>query len=567
MRETGPDRVPPTRGELFGSLVIGDIQPTDAPNSQTRLYTADLRTGAFTSWPAGLRDDEGIDQIVASIDGRRALVSITAVTGPRAGHNRIEIFDLRSHHDVGRLALPGATAQFVDGLNAAISPDAGRAYSSLGRDRIGVFALPSGRYLHSLTVRYANPDSDRIEVIPWQFDPAGRLVLGGFDRGPSGSEPSAKSGPSLPPNQRLGLLDISTGRLVAQLGLGDILAPSVLAWSHDARLLAVGTYDGTLALYDASTFTLRANAGPVESGRVTTASFGPDDRTLVTGGTAGAMSFWSVPDLAREGQPIPIGNAANNGGILPWYSASGDVVGLAQDERRNDTSLQRWFTFPATPTRTGQHRLRARRIRHHPSAMAALPRRPTIPPHLPSTALVTGSLASRLPALDELPVRSTREHVLAAAIGVPDPLTSRVPVRVRSNAPCVTSGDHAAPHSSARLLLTWCWFARRHFVKKMSPFPAASSSYPIFGHRDSSPSAGRGGRRRASTASGQTRRRSSPPTGHSGPAIRTHLRAFGRWPGRTDRRIQRACASPNGQRRRDAGSGESGRVRQVLPQV
>jgi hypothetical protein len=25
------------------------------------------------------------------------------------------------------------------------------------------------------------------------------------------------------------------------------------------------------------------------------------------------------------------------------------LVGLAQDERRNDTSLQRWFTFHATP--------------------------------------------------------------------------------------------------------------------------------------------------------------------------------------------------------------------------
>jgi hypothetical protein len=76
--------------------VIGDVQPPQDTNSHRRLFTMDLDTGSYASWPAGLRDDEGITQIVASADGRRALVSVTGITGARAGYNRIEIFDLAS---------------------------------------------------------------------------------------------------------------------------------------------------------------------------------------------------------------------------------------------------------------------------------------------------------------------------------------------------------------------------------------------------------------------------------------------------------------------------------------
>lgn len=348
VRESGPDHLAPARAARFGALVIGDAQPPATPNSHRELFTGDLRTGTTASWSAGLHDDEGVTQIVASADGRRGIVSIVGITGKNAGRNRLEIWDLSTHRNIGHLALPPGTGFFVDGLVAAISPDGRYAYSSLGLDRIGVFGLPSGRYLRSLTLRFADPDSGRIEVTPWQFDPAGRLVLAGFDSGPTGA-PWSKSGPPLPPDQRLGLLDVSSGRLFAQARLGDISAPSALAWSHDGGTIAVGTYDGTLALYDASTLTQRTDAGAVSPGYITTAAFAPDDKTLVIGGTDGAASLFSVPDLAPEGEPIAVGNGANNGGTYAWYSPGGDIVGYAQDERRSNTSLQRWFNFQATP--------------------------------------------------------------------------------------------------------------------------------------------------------------------------------------------------------------------------
>jgi WD40 repeat protein len=237
-------------------------------------------------------------------------------------------------------------------MNAAISADGRTAYCNLNGARIGVFDLPSGRYVRSFTIKYAQPDSGRVEAIPWQFDPNGHLLFGGFDTGPHpNGVPAGGLGPddATPANQRLGLVDPHTGRLVAQTGLGDVSGPSAVAWSHDRRLLAVGTFDGTLSLLDARTLHLVASAGAVEPGPIKTVSFAPDDRDLVTAGTGGAMSFWSVPDLSREGGRIAIGSGANNGGLFAWYLPSGDVVGLAPDERHPGTDLQRWFTFRAAP--------------------------------------------------------------------------------------------------------------------------------------------------------------------------------------------------------------------------
>jgi WD40 repeat protein len=348
VHEAGPDHVPAINPSAqFGSLVAGYAQPPNTPDSKILAYTLDLRTGRYASWPAGLRDDDASGQIVASTDGRLGLVSIL----DSSGNNRIEIVDLRTHSTVGHLALPPGTAHFPDGLEAAASPDGRYAVCSLGRTRIGVFALPSGRYLHSFTVQFADPDSARIDAMPAVFDPAGRLVMGSYDPGPNGPEPWAKSGPALPSNQRLGLVDVSSGRLVAQTGLGDIGFPAAVAWSHDKRTLALGTSAGTLGLYDARTLQPGVNVGRVSSGFLNTASFAPDDRTLVTADSAGSIDFWSVPDLTREGSRIAIGNAAATnglGGTWAWYRPDGDIVGLAEDEAR-PTAGVRWFVFDARP--------------------------------------------------------------------------------------------------------------------------------------------------------------------------------------------------------------------------
>jgi hypothetical protein len=247
----------------------------------------------------------------------------------------VEIWDLVRQLRLGRLAFPPGTAlRFPIGLDAAITPDGRFAYASLDARRVGVFALPSGRYLRSFTVHFRDAGA-QTAVVPWQFDPRGRLVVACLDL--------------VGGHQRLGLLEQGSDRLIAQADLGDVTSPTALAWSHDARELAVGTFDGTVSLLDADTLATRAGAGPVEPGLVHTVSFAPDDRTLVVAGTGGTLTFLSVPDLTREATGLAIGAGANNGGAFAWYARDGDVVGFAQDPARVAKPVQRWFDFRAAP--------------------------------------------------------------------------------------------------------------------------------------------------------------------------------------------------------------------------
>jgi WD40 repeat protein len=345
--ESGPDLHAPERAELFGDTALG-MTPQDAPSADERGYAVDIRTGRVTSWPLGLPDNGYLNQLVGSHDGRIALVS----KEDTASHNSVVVWDLGANRQVGRLHMPpDAPGTFAPGVNAAISPDGRLAYVNLGASRIGVFVVPSGRYMRSFTVKYAPPDAARVVAIPWQFAPDGKLVFGGADTGPHPTPLPGAIGPNdaVPPNQRLGLVDPRSGRLLAQAELGDINGPTALAWSPDRRLLAVGTFDGTLTLFDAQTLREVATAGIAEPGPIKTLSFAPSGHDLVSAGTAGVLNFWSVPDLSREASPVSMGNGANNGGMFAWYLPSGRIVGFAPDPQRAGTDLQRWFTFRAAP--------------------------------------------------------------------------------------------------------------------------------------------------------------------------------------------------------------------------
>jgi WD40 repeat protein len=260
--------------------------------------------------------------------------------------NRVAIIDLHTHKAIGDLAFPpGTDRSFPYYLAATITPDARLAFCALDSSRIGVFALPSGRYLRSFTPAFANPDATRLVLFPWRVDPRNRLVVAGYDPGPNAAD-SSNAATSRPADDRLGLIDTSSGRLVAQARLGDIGAPSAIAWTHDGSRLAVGSTDGTLALYDAHSLKQIAHAGLVAAGPVDSLAFAPDDHTLVLG--AGDVSFWSVPDLTREGEAVEIGGSQGSGGLWAWYAPDGDVVGLAGDANRPDASV-RWFTLHARP--------------------------------------------------------------------------------------------------------------------------------------------------------------------------------------------------------------------------
>ena len=345
LRQSGPGVPDPDHAELFGHLIVGATPTQQFPSGATEsIYTLDETTGRYRTWALGPTTEVYVDQTVASADGHYALVS---TENPNGGHNRIEIWDLRRGRQVGALQLPAASVPFAVGLNAAISPDGHVAVSSLNAHSVGVFDVPSGRLLRTYPVRFSRPDADRIDVVPWQFDPAGHLLLGGYDSGPPQAAPPGaptNATPADPANQRFALMDVATGRILAQTGLGDIILPTAVAWSHDGKLLALGTRRGTLELYDAATLQPRASAGVIIPGAVQSVSFSPDDRSLVAGGTDAEMAVFTVPDLNREGTRIQFAGTAN-GDWFAFYNPRGDIVGLAPTGANGDRL--RWFTFPA----------------------------------------------------------------------------------------------------------------------------------------------------------------------------------------------------------------------------
>jgi hypothetical protein len=86
----------------------------------------------------------------------------------------------------------------------------------------------------------------------------------------------------------------------------------------------------------------------VEAGAVKTASFSADGQTLLTGGSSGTLSLYSIPDLRLMGRPLQVGNLAS-GGIFAWFGRSGQVEGYAPDLAKPQSDLRRWFTLRVDP--------------------------------------------------------------------------------------------------------------------------------------------------------------------------------------------------------------------------
>jgi DNA-binding SARP family transcriptional activator/WD40 repeat protein len=353
--ETAPLRPLPDRGEIFGHWLIG-LTPVfgTVPPSRIRWYRADLDTGETSSWPAGLVDDrdgviasgDHVNQISASIDGRVGLLEVTDKTGG----NRVDVWDLGREHLLGHLQLPGSfAAHFLPGLGASLSSDGRTVYATIDRDRIGVFALPSGQLERAVHIDFRSPSAARTYARPLKMDPEGRLLLAGVDTGPSpsgdlGAAPLSGD-PNTPSHQMLALLDPTTGRLAAQVDTGDDSGVSAEAWSDDGARLAVGSGDGTLTLYAAATLRPIATAASVEPGPVRSVSFTSDGSILVEAGAGGGINLFDAADLTRVGSRVEFGDASS-GQMFAWAGTRDRIAGFEPVATSTGDVYARWFTLP-----------------------------------------------------------------------------------------------------------------------------------------------------------------------------------------------------------------------------
>jgi WD40 repeat protein len=323
---------------LGGDHVLGDwvLSPT-SPASERQLFDLDLASGTVHRWQARVGDlfTEAMIVLDETADGSLGLVTIQKFgTERRSSRSRWQLWDLRRRRLLTTIyPLPSADQNHY--LAASISRDGTAAAVASGRDRIAVLSLPSGDVQRVFTVPVDHPAPgpyDRQVLQPYAFTPAGQLLVWIRDWGGEG-----------PADNRIGLVDVQTGRSLVQTSVGAE-QPNAEAWSSDGSMLAIGAKDGGLRLYDAHTLRLLRTAPNAHAGYVSALSFSPDGRTILTSGTDAAMQFWDVATMAPEGPRLTVTHGSTN--WLAYYLADGDVAGLAPAGKAQGDAVSRPFHFP-----------------------------------------------------------------------------------------------------------------------------------------------------------------------------------------------------------------------------
>ncbi len=166
------------------------------------------------------------------------------------------------------------------------------------------------------------------------------------------------------PNGKGGLEFSPDGRSLAALGCcepdsaiqvwaarsgAELFSPYVdghatsIAFSSDGRLLAVGTEDGKVMLWDTRNGSPVGSPIQVATGAVNPISFSPDGRLFAASSADQTATLWDLRSRKRLGNPFPV----EQGSIpVARFAASGDLV----IDNLTDTALwpadvQRWMGF------------------------------------------------------------------------------------------------------------------------------------------------------------------------------------------------------------------------------
>ncbi len=126
------------------------------------------------------------------------------------------------------------------------------------------------------------------------------------------------------------LWDSDTGAPIGKPMNGHRVCDRSIAFSNDGRLLAVGCSCSSLQLWDTGTF--KPVGDPMSMDSVPrTAAFSPDGRTLAAGADDGTIRLWNVGDQTQLGDPLT-GHKSSVGSL--YFSPDGTRLLSASD---NDT--------------------------------------------------------------------------------------------------------------------------------------------------------------------------------------------------------------------------------------
>ena len=82
--------------------------------------------------------------------------------------------------------------------------------------------------------------------------------------------------------------------------MGDAGNVTALAFSADGQILATGSADGSVQLWNPSAYTLVQGALVGHIGRINELTFSPDSGTLFSGGFDGTILFWDLENILQK---------------------------------------------------------------------------------------------------------------------------------------------------------------------------------------------------------------------------------------------------------------------------